>query len=68
VGARVVQILGSVYDHAMPMLRYGVADESVQISELTPAVARCLALPRRLSGAQSRATPKVVDAICAIFD
>ena len=34
-GARLIQILGSVFDNAMPLKRYGLADEAVALAVRT---------------------------------
>ncbi len=46
-GARLVQVQGSVFDEAMPLGRFGVADASVPMAGLSPALDRCSALGRR---------------------
>lgn len=46
-GARLVQILGSVFDNAMPLKRYGVADEAVALDGLAAALDRCIHLARK---------------------
>ena len=63
VGARVLQVLGSVFDHAMPMKAYGIADEAVGLGDLGPALARCLALPRRPLSTQPLATDRVLQVL-----
>lgn len=60
VGARVLQVRGSVFDHAMPLQAYGLADEAVGLDGLDAAFHRCLALPRHAVDAQALATPRVV--------
>jgi len=37
-GARLVQVLGSVFDAAMPLARFGVADAAVPLAGLKPAL------------------------------
>ena len=63
VGARVLQVLGSVFDHAMPMKAYGIADEAVGLGDLGPALRRCLALPRRPLNTQRLATERVLQVL-----
>jgi hypothetical protein len=63
VGARVLQVLGSVFDHAMPMKSYGIADEAVGLDDLSPALLRCLALPRRPLNTQRLATERVLQVL-----
>ena len=45
-GTRLVQILGSVFDNAMPLKRYGIADEAVAVEGIAAALDRCIRLPR----------------------
>lgn len=63
-GTRLVQILGSVFDSAMPLKRYGIADEAVALDGVTDALNRCIGLARhpakRLPG---NATGKVLEVI-----
>lgn len=37
-GARLVQVLGSVFDDAMPLARFGIADAAVPLADLPPAL------------------------------
>ena len=67
VGARVVQVLGSVFDHAMPLQAYGLSDEAVQVDGVPGAVKRCLALPRRAVDHQQPAVGRVLDAVRALL-
>jgi hypothetical protein len=53
-GARLVQVLGSVFESAMPLARFGVADAAVSLDGLKPALDRWSSAPRR-EGANSRA-------------
>ncbi len=46
-GTRLLQILGSVFDKAMPLKRYGVADEAVALDCLDAALDRCICLTRK---------------------
>ena len=63
-GARVLQILGSVFDNAMPLKRYGIADEAVVLAGVFDALDRCFTLPRNLpSGSQKNATASVLEVI-----
>jgi len=60
-GARLVQVLGSVFEAAMPLARFGVADAAVPMDSLEPALDRWTREPRRTaSQAAGAATPKVV--------
>ena len=49
-GARLVQVRGSVFDEAMPLARFGIADAAVPLAELPPAL-------DQFSRAGRRATP-----------
>lgn len=62
VGARLTQVQGSVFDDAMPLGRYGIADELVALDDLLPALERQVAFaPReRRIAAASHATARVV--------
>jgi hypothetical protein len=62
-GARVVQILGSVFDQAMPLGPYGISDASVPLAELPRALAQVLRLPRRQPERLDGATPQVLAVI-----
>jgi hypothetical protein len=63
-GARLVQVLGSVFDSAMPLARFGVADAAVPLDALHPALDRWTREPRRTPGqAAVPATPRVVRAL-----
>ncbi len=63
-GARLVQILGSVFDNAMPLKRYGIADEAIALEGLSAALERCIHLPRNPPGhLQQNAAGKVLDVI-----
>jgi hypothetical protein len=46
-GARLVQVLGSVFDEAMPLARFGIADAAVPLPGLAEALDRASRLPRR---------------------
>jgi hypothetical protein len=46
-GARLVQVLGSVFDGAMPLARFGIADAAVPLPGLAEALDRASRLPRR---------------------
>lgn len=46
-GTQLVQILGSVFDDAMPLKRYGMADEAVALEDIAAALDRCMRLPRK---------------------
>ena len=63
-GTRLVQILGSVFDHAMPLKRYGIADEAVALDGLAGSLDRCINLPRNPPNyLQKNATGNVLEVI-----
>ncbi|RYX97698.1 MAG: UDP-glycosyltransferase [Comamonadaceae bacterium] len=63
-GARLVQVLGSVFDSAMPLATYGIADEAVSLGGLAAALDRWAAQPRKTTTqAGGAATGRVVDVI-----
>lgn len=63
-GTRLVQILGSVFDNAMPLKRYGIADEAVALDEMAAALDCCIHLARNPSKhLQKNATGSVLDVI-----
>ncbi|MBG9387867.1 capsular polysaccharide export protein, LipB/KpsS family [Caenimonas aquaedulcis] len=60
-GARLVQVLGSVFDAAMPLARFGVADAAVPLAGLGDALDRWTAAGRgATTGAPGEATDRVV--------
>jgi hypothetical protein len=63
-GTRLVQVLGSVFDSAMPLVRYGIADEAVEPGGIGAALHRCLRLPRATGPQQAgRAGERVLEVI-----
>ena len=63
-GTRLVQILGSVFDHAMPLKRYGIADEAVALEGIAVALDRCIRLARNPANLlQKNATGSVMEVI-----
>ncbi len=63
-GTRLVQVLGSVFDEAMPLLHHGIADAAVAVDAIHGALDQCVSMGRRPSGAGSRnATARVVNAL-----
>jgi hypothetical protein len=60
-GTRLVQVLGSVFDDAMPLLRYGIADAAVPVEGIARALDACpLPGPRKPLSAVENATTKVM--------
>ena len=67
-GTRLVQILGSVFDNAMPLKRYGIADEAIVLGGLAAALNRCIRLARNPSKQlQTNATGSVLEVICGFL-
>jgi hypothetical protein len=63
-GARVIQVLGSVFDEAMPLARFGLADVAVPFDQLSPALERLRTLSRGAAARQMQAaTPRVVEVL-----
>lgn len=63
-GTRLVQILGSVFDAAMPLKSYGIADEAVNLDGIAAALDRVVSRPRgQVGGLQADAASKVVDVL-----
>jgi hypothetical protein len=62
-GARVVQVLGSVFDEVMPLARFGLADAGVQLDALDAALQQWARAPRRPPAALSAATPRVLEVL-----
>lgn len=61
-GARLVQVLGSVFDEAMPLARFGIADAAVPLADLPAALDRCSRAGRR---PQHSAGAAATDAVLA---
>jgi hypothetical protein len=68
VGARLIQVLGSVFDSAMPLKAYGISDESVPLPELQATLDRCVGLTRREVQAHVPAAAQVVAVIRELLD
>ncbi|PJI96811.1 hypothetical protein CLU85_1567 [Acidovorax sp. 69] len=63
-GTRLVQVLGSVFDTAMPLKSYGVADEEAVLGSIGSALDRVVRLPRAAGRQQAgRATGRVLEVI-----
>jgi hypothetical protein len=63
VGARLIQVLGSVFDDAMPLIRYGIADEAVPAGAVIRGLERQIQQPRHPVNLQTLATQNVLDVI-----
>ena len=59
-GCRLVQVLGSVFDDAMPLARYGIADEAVAVADIPQALNRWINAPRQKAQQQQPATAQVL--------
>jgi hypothetical protein len=59
-GTRLIQVLGSVFDDAMPLGRFGIADAAVPLAGLAPALEQWVRTPRRAASERSPATPRVL--------
>lgn len=59
-GARLIQVLGSVFDDAMPLGRFGIADAVVPLADLETALAQWARAPRRAGTHMAAATPRVL--------
>jgi len=66
-GCRLVQVTGSVFDEAMPLLRYGIADEAVALQSLRPALDRWAVAGRRPAQKVAPATQCVLSQIAAFL-
>jgi len=63
-GARLIQVLGSVFEPAMPLARFGVADAAISLHELEQALDQWTGAPRRdLPSAGEPATQRVVQVL-----
>jgi len=63
-GTRVVQVLGSVFDRAMPLARFGIADAAVPVAGLDAALAHWTRMGRRPPAKrESAATARVIDVL-----
>lgn len=59
-GARLVQVLGSVFDEAMPLARFGIADAAVSLDALAAALDRFSRAGRRTMQGEGGATARVL--------
>jgi hypothetical protein len=64
-GARLLQVLGSVFDAAMPLQAYGIADEAVTVQGITAALDRLASLPRQNARADG---PSASDRVLSVLD
>lgn len=66
-GCRLVQVTGSVFDGAMPLLRYGIADDAVPVQALPSTLDRWATAPRRMAQNLTPATQRVLSEITAFL-
>ncbi|MBK9444444.1 MAG: hypothetical protein IPN53_25510 [Comamonadaceae bacterium] len=59
-GCRLIQVLGSVFDNAMPLARYGIADATVQVDAIAQALDCWVDAPRLAMQGQATATQRVL--------
>lgn len=59
-GTRLVQVLGSVFDAAMPLARFGIADAAVRLQDLPAALDRFSRAGRRVTRGDGGATERVM--------
>ncbi|WP_372658168.1 UDP-glycosyltransferase [Hydrogenophaga sp.] len=66
-GCRLVQVTGSVFDQAMPLARYGIADQAVPLQGLNPALDHWVAQPRGPAQNTVSATQQVLSVVAAFL-
>ncbi|MBK0394302.1 UDP-glycosyltransferase [Ramlibacter algicola] len=66
-GARLVQVTGSVFDDAMPLARFGLADAAVPLQQLPAALDAALARPRHPVQQAGAAAPRVLAQLAAFL-
>jgi hypothetical protein len=66
-GCRLVQVTGSVFDNAMPLARYGIADEAVAVADLPDVLTRWINAPRRAVQHLQPATAQVMDVVVGLL-
>lgn len=66
-GASLIQVLGSVFEPAMPLARFGIADAAVPADRLEAALERWTREPRRQAGEQAGSAAQRVVAVLAEF-
>lgn len=66
-GCRLVQVVGSVFDRAMPLFRYGMADEAVELADLPQALNRWIDAPRRAAQQLQPATVEVLAVVAGLL-
>jgi len=66
-GASLIQVLGSVFEPAMPLARFGIADAAVPADGLEAALERWTRAPRRRGAEQAGSAAQRVVAVLAEF-
>jgi len=66
-GCRVVQVSGTIFEDAMPLLRYGIADAAVSVQDLPAALDRWATAPRRKAQNLTPATQRVLAQIITLL-
>lgn len=59
-GCRLIQVLGSVFDQAMPLATYGIADAATQVDGISRALEHWIDAPRLPMRLQTLATQRVL--------
>ncbi len=59
-GCRLIQVLGSVFDQAMPLARYGIADAAIPVDGIPQALEHWVDAPRLAMHLQVPATQQVL--------
>ncbi len=59
-GCRLIQVLGSVFDEAMPLARYGIADAAIPVDEILRTLEHWVDAPRLAMHLQAPATQQVL--------
>lgn len=62
-GARVVQVLGSVFDEALPLWRFGMAQAAVPLNDMPAALDRWAPMARRPPVNGGIAVPRILDVL-----
>lgn len=66
-GCHLIQVMGSVFDAAMPLQRYGFADAAVSESDLPAALDHWTTIPRRTTASLTLAAERVLAEINAFL-
>lgn len=66
-GARLVQVLGSVFDQAAPYARYGIADAAVPVAGIAEALDRWSGEPRAAAAPPGQATGSVLEVLYGLL-